>query len=137
MYFGCQESGRRGPPSRGNVIIDVIIVVYRARVALILCACWKRVGSLDVTCHVIRCRELSSAIRQSGVMPRLIESLPALPFEARKDVSQVCTQASFCISHVEAIAVVPLRIFSYETEDLPTVIRFIITSSKDSLAYQR
>ena len=30
------------------------------------------------------------AIRRSEAMPRLIESLPALPFEARKDVSQVC-----------------------------------------------
>ena len=29
------------------------------------------------------------AIRRSEAMPRLIESLPALPFEARKDVSQV------------------------------------------------
>lgn len=36
-----------------------------------------------------RCRELSVAIRESEVMPRLIESLPALPFEARKDVSQI------------------------------------------------
>ncbi|CAM9213386.1 unnamed protein product [Ascophyllum nodosum] len=37
----------------------------------------------------VECRELSNAIRLSGVMPRLIESLPALPFEARKDVSQI------------------------------------------------
>lgn len=37
----------------------------------------------------LRCKELSVAIRRSEAMPRLIESLPALPFEARKDVSQV------------------------------------------------
>eukprot|EP00903_Cladosiphon_okamuranus_P021849 g20086.t1 len=36
-----------------------------------------------------RCKELSVAIRRSEAMPRLIESLPALPFEARKDVSQI------------------------------------------------
>ncbi|CBN80051.2 conserved unknown protein (Partial), partial [Ectocarpus siliculosus] len=36
-----------------------------------------------------RCKEFSIAIRRSEAMPRLIESLPALPFEARKDVSQI------------------------------------------------
>ncbi|CAM9411073.1 unnamed protein product, partial [Scytosiphon promiscuus] len=36
-----------------------------------------------------RCKEFSVAIRRSEAMPRLIESLPALPFEARKDVSQI------------------------------------------------
>ena len=45
--------------------------------------------ALDAWFTCDRCRELSNAIRLSGVMPRLIESLPALPFEARKDVSQV------------------------------------------------
>ena len=36
------------------------------------------------------------AIRRSEAMPRLIESLPALPFEARKDVSQVCVLMRMC-----------------------------------------
>ncbi|CAM9805136.1 unnamed protein product [Phaeothamnion confervicola] len=36
-----------------------------------------------------RCQELSAAMRQSGLMPRLIEKFAGLPFEARKDVAQV------------------------------------------------
>lgn len=55
-----------------NDELSLLLVVY---------TCW-----LPFEC---RCKEFSIAIRRSGAMPRLIESLPALPFEARKDVSQV------------------------------------------------
>ncbi|CAM9153154.1 unnamed protein product [Choristocarpus tenellus] len=46
-------------------------------------------GEEDKEPEDTRCRELSVAVRVSKVMPRLIESLPALPFEARKDVAQI------------------------------------------------
>ncbi|CAM9456751.1 unnamed protein product [Chrysoparadoxa australica] len=36
-----------------------------------------------------KCREFSTAIQQSKLVPLLIDNLPALPFEARKDVAQV------------------------------------------------
>eukprot|EP00611_Tribonema_gayanum_P003087 TRINITY_DN12413_c0_g1_i4.p1 TRINITY_DN12413_c0_g1~~TRINITY_DN12413_c0_g1_i4.p1 ORF type:complete len:329 (+),score=137.67 TRINITY_DN12413_c0_g1_i4:121-1107(+) len=36
-----------------------------------------------------KCKELSAALRGAGLMPQLIEAMPVLPFEARKDVAQV------------------------------------------------
>jgi Mo25-like len=36
-----------------------------------------------------KCKELSASLRQAALMPRLIEAMPSLPFETRKDLAQV------------------------------------------------
>jgi Mo25-like len=36
-----------------------------------------------------KCKELSASLRQAVLMPRLIEAMPSLPFETRKDLAQV------------------------------------------------